>query len=376
MARNPFKFGDPVRDEFYLPRPALSNVVRQFVENQVNIVLIGPRRFGKTSFILDTLKGLEGVGRIPIYIDIYNITSHRDFLRMLILKFREKQSWWRKLKDWFVSIPRLRPKFSLDVDQATGSSSVGMSLSSNLSPDDVKDVIVETLKFLKELGPNIVVAFDEFQTITELDDDGWLEATLRSSMQSLHNTTFIFSGSRHRIINEMLNDSKRPFFRSCQPIDFPSFGPEFTDWVAQRFNSVGMNCDINAVEELRKLVQDTPNYVQMACFHLVAKGITNVNISEVKDILKTIVKQNSYAYQTLLNSLTPIQQRVLRLAAIEQKEIFSKNLLDAYEISSAPALSSAINALKKKQILDEGTSRGVVTFDDPLFAIWLKMEFI
>ncbi len=113
----------------------------------------------------------------------------------------------------------------------------------------------------------------------------------------------------------------------------------------------------------------------MACYHLVANGIHQVGIQEIEQILRTIVSQNAYAYQTLLASLTPVQQRALRLAAIEGKEVFSKTLLDAYEISSGPALASAINSLKKKQILDEGTARGVVSFDDRLFAIWLRSQF-
>ena len=46
-----------------------------------------------------------------------------------------------------------------------------------------------------------------------------------------------------------------------------------------------------------------------------------------------------------------------------------------FEISSGPALASAIKSLKDKQILDEGTKRGRVVFDDPLFAIWLRTEF-
>ena len=43
------------------------------------------------------------------------------------------------------------------------------------------------------------------------------------------------------------------------------------------------------------------------------------------------------------------------------------------EIPSAPTLSSFISALKGKGILDEeGTGKGTVVFEDPLFAIWLK----
>jgi hypothetical protein len=351
----------------------LSRVVRQFVENHIHVVLVGPRRFGKTSFILQTLSELEQSGRTTIFIDIYNITSHRDFLGQIIRALKQKQSWQQRLREWAAHLPRLRAKLNLDVDQTTGA--VGFSVVPDLSQVDLKELIQDALKALSMIGAEVVVAFDEFQTIAELDDDGWLEATLRTTMQSLTNATFIFSGSRRRMIHEMINDSKRPFFRSCQPIEFPSFGAELTDWVIARFGSIGVTGDRDALENLRLLVQDTPNYVQMACFHLVASGVGHVGQAEVQGILQTIVKQNSYAYQTLLNSLTHIQQRALRLAANEGKEIFSKALLAQYEIGSGPALASAIKSLKQKQIIDEGTSRGVVTFDDPLFAIWLRSAF-
>jgi hypothetical protein len=100
-------------------------------------------------------------------------------------------------------------------------------------------------------------------------------------------------------------------------------------------------------------VQDTPNYVQMVCFHLVAEGKMKITGKEVEKTLGTVVRQNAYAYQTLLNSLTLTQQRALRLAATEGKALFGKELLDKYEISSAPALASAIKSLKDKGILDE-----------------------
>lgn len=80
--------------------------------------------------------------------------------------------------------------------------------------------------------------------------------------------------------------------------------------------------------------------------------------------------------KSLLSTLTPTQQRTLRLAAKEGKQLFAKELLSKYEISSGAALSSAIKALKDKEILDEeGAGRGTVIFDDPLFAIWLKTAF-
>ncbi len=161
----------------------------------------------------------------------------------------------------------------------------------------------------------------------------------------------------------MLNNSSRPLYRSCQTIDFPSFGDELVDWVIQRFAEVDIVIEKEAVSYLKKTVQDTPNYVQMVCFHLVAAGYKKIETQDVKNTLKRVVRQNAYAYQTLLNTLSTIQQRTLRLAAKEVKQLFGSDLLNKYEIPSGPSLSSSMKALKNKGILDEeGASRGSVSF--------------
>jgi AAA+ ATPase superfamily predicted ATPase len=367
---NPFKFGDPVEGEYYLPRPELAKTVSQFLDNRIHVILIGPRRFGKTSFVLNLLKEKK---QASVFIDVFNITSHRDFLQQILRALRAKRSWGVKLKEWLETIPRLRPRLSIEHDTHSGMPNV--SLSAEVSSDkDIKETILDVLSALERLGDHVIVAIDEFQKIAEIEDKSWLEATLRTQMQQLKNVSFLFTGSRKSIIHDMINNSSRPLYRSCQPIEFPSLGPEFTDWVVKRFTIIGAKCSADAIDYLRGLLQDTPNYIQMACFHMVAEGVTTVTKKEVDDVLRTIVRQNSYAYQTLLNSLAPVQQRALRLAANEPVQVYAKNLLSKYEIKTAQALASAIKSLKDKQILDEGTAKGKVYFDDPLFAIWLRTE--
>lgn len=370
---NPFSFGNPVEGDFYLSRPELTTTVRQFVDNRIHVVLIGPRRFGKTSFVLDLLKQMEKSGKVCIFIDVFNITSHRDFLQQILRALRTHQSISSKFWEWVKSVPRLTPKVNVEQDMFSGTPSI--SLSAEIADKDIKDAIQDVLASLSQLGKSVIVAIDEFQKITEIDDDGWLEATLRAHMQSLKNVGFIFTGSRQSIIYDMMNNQARPFYRSCQTIDFPAFGLEFTDWIIGRFKSVGITCDRAPITLLRHLVQDTPNYVQMVCFHLVAQGLSAITEDDVKSTLKTVTLQNSYAYQTLLNTLSPLQQRVLRLAAIAGEQLYSKEMIAAYEITSSAALASSLKALRQKQILDETPVRGRVVFDDPLFAYWLKEEF-
>lgn len=374
---NPFRFGDPVEGEYYLPRPDLESLISQFLINRIHVVLIGPRRFGKTSFILNTLKKLNADSHPFLFVDIFNITSHRDFLHQILRALKSRKTWKDSIKALFESIPKLRPKISTQIDVYTGQPSFDFTLDTTLSSEsDVKEMIQDVLSNLEKLGKGLILAIDEFQKITEIEDSGWLEATLRTHMQQLRHTSFIFTGSRKSVIYDMLNHPARPLYKFCQPVEFPSFGKEFTDWIIQRFAVVGIKCDPQAIEHLRKIVQDTPNYVQMVCFHLVALGIDHVSIKTIDDTLKIVVQQNAYAYQTLLNSLTPTQQRTLRLAAKEGKQLFAKDQLAKYEIASSAALSSAIKALKDKEILDEESGRrGSVIFDDPLFAIWLKTSF-
>ncbi len=81
---NPFKYGDPVEGEYYLERNSLKKSVLTFIENQINIVLIGPRRYGKTSFIMDLIHTLKADDYNVIFIDVFNVTSHRDFLNQFI----------------------------------------------------------------------------------------------------------------------------------------------------------------------------------------------------------------------------------------------------------------------------------------------------
>lgn len=373
---NPFKYGDPVEGEYYLERNSLKKSVLTFIENQINIVLIGPRRYGKTSFVFDLIRNLDNKGYTTVFVDVFNVTTHRDFLNQFIGAISEKKSLAKRLLEWLKKAPtQFQPTLEWEGGSDT-SSNLKFSLQAyKLNDDQIKQFISDALGSLEALASKTFIAFDEFQAIGQLEDDGWLEATIRSKMQIQKNVSFLFSGSRHGVIHDMFNNPSRPFYRACQLIDFPKFGPEFTDWIIQQFDSVGIQCSSDNIHHLRNLVDDTPNYVQMACFHLVTDEIKKIDPAAIDAVLRRITAQNSYPYQTILNSLSPIQQRVLRLAACEGKAIYTKEILEKYEIKTGAHVSQAIKSLVSKQILDESTGKGVVIFDDPLFKIWLRNEF-
>jgi GTPase SAR1 family protein len=111
-------------------------MVYQFLSNRIHIVLMGPRRFGKTSFIFNLIKYLEQEGYACPFIDIFNITSRRDFLHQILRALRVKKSWMESAKTWLAN---WRPKISAEVDPISGQTTFALSMDRS-SEKDVKEI--------------------------------------------------------------------------------------------------------------------------------------------------------------------------------------------------------------------------------------------
>lgn len=388
MKLNPFQFGTPVSGPYFYDRPGLTALIDNYVNNGIHVVMVGPRRFGKTSFLLKLLDAQEASGRRTLYVDLFSITSLRDFLIEFLRSLKRAQNIWERKASWVRSaVQNSNSKLSVSIPTGVPGNDLVLSAGSGAGGDaqdgNSKTEILKVLDEALALAPDVILAFDEFQKVALIDDGGWLEATLRSVMQAATRAgkgqagaSFVFTGSRRRLIHEMFNGPNRPFYRSCQMMDFPPPDGGFSEWICGRFADAEVMCDVATADHVRNLVMDTPNYVQMAGFHIVASGTNVVTRDSAYDIVMQMARQSSYAFETLLGSLSTVQQRVIRLAALEGRKVFSKELLERYEIKSAPHVTQALKALQTKQILDEdGTRDGMVVFDDPLFRLWLRGQF-
>lgn len=100
----------------------------------------------------------------------------------------------------------------------------GVSLSvEKISQRRGLDLFSDTLEnfgaFIAENKRGVHVVFDEFQEIVELHQYIQIEGILRSHIQTHSNASYFFVGSRRRVLNDMFNMRKRPFYRSS--INYP-----------------------------------------------------------------------------------------------------------------------------------------------------------
>jgi len=80
--KNPFIYGEVVTGEDFADREIeLENIIRDLKDGQ-NIFLISPRRYGKTSLIMNALEKLQREGFYTAYIDLFKVSSFKGLLEL------------------------------------------------------------------------------------------------------------------------------------------------------------------------------------------------------------------------------------------------------------------------------------------------------
>lgn len=372
---NPFRYGVPVSGEFYLPRPEFVETLVQYALSGQNILLFGPRRFGKTSFLREYAAALINKGIEVVTIDTYPITTQRDFLHALAkgLGFKKLKSPGETIKGIVDAAFRIRPRVTIETE--------GLSLDFSipaLSDEEIKSSIEDTFKMLGKLyqKKKFAVFFDEFQKIAEIGDGGWLEGTIRTEIQKQGDIHYLFCGSRRGLILDMFQSSSKPLYHMATPIELPRFGNEFIEWFVKRFDIAKVNISKEVIKHMLDLVDWSPNYAQMIAFHLVADPADMpVQKKDIYEVLDNLCQLNGYTYMTLFDSLPANSKRLVRMIVLNPgKSPFQQDLMRRYGFSSS-TVQAAIRSLMGRRVLDDAAPKGKLIFDDPLFLRWVKKSF-
>ena len=81
---NPFKFGTIVEEEYFTDRVKEVAYIKEFVNSAKHLVIISPRRFGKSSMVT---KAVKQTGRKYITVNMQQVTSVSDMSAKLLREF-------------------------------------------------------------------------------------------------------------------------------------------------------------------------------------------------------------------------------------------------------------------------------------------------
>jgi len=201
MTGNPLKYGSIVDEPYFIDRTEEIRRIRSFLSGENHLIMISPRRYGKTSLIYKVIKELN---RPYIVLDIQLVTNREDFASQM-LKRAYRVFPFQRIKQ---SLKNFRIIPTLSLNPYTNE----MDVSFKTGPSDIIPLedVLNLLEKLSSEKNKMIVIFDEFQDIKRIDKE--LDRHLRSVMQHQKNINYVFPGSRESLIRELFEKKNSPFY--------------------------------------------------------------------------------------------------------------------------------------------------------------------
>ena len=134
------------------------------LDNDTNMTLISPRRYGKTGLIKHVLGKLAECGGISVvYLDILATRNLAEFAKLFAnAVFSSVETKLEKALAAAAQFARaIRP--TLGIDEMTGKPKISF----DIAPDEAQASVESVLDYLAKRNGRVVVAIDEFQQIAE-----------------------------------------------------------------------------------------------------------------------------------------------------------------------------------------------------------------
>jgi len=374
---NPFVYGKVVRGKYFADRDAeIAELVNDIASGQ-NVIVFSPRRYGKTSLILEVLDRVKAEGLLTFYLDLFKVTSQETFIaayakEVARLHGGRIQNMLKKIRDL---LPRLVPKVVMRGEKVDVEVEFEFDPSADKAPllDDLFEA-VSTVS--SQTGKRAVAVFDEFQEITSWDAKGQIERQMRTHFQMHENVSYIFMGRKRHLMQELFRNKNRPFYRFGKHFPLEKIPEdEFAKFIQTRFEETGFQIDLEAIREILQTTDDHPYYTQLLC-HILwdrnqqEKIITKESITAA---LQEVFMREAHAFQGLWDMLTlKARQLLVALAKEEgpQVQLFSSDFLRKHNLGSASSVQRAITRLLEEEVLEK--TDGGYQFTDVFFRRWLR----
>jgi len=346
---NPFLIQNYISAKYFCNRFDEINTLTRNIENQSNTVLFAQRKVGKSAMISHLLSGLDKKKYSCIYLDIYATQNLSELTNQLANSIYQVYDENKKisLKFW-ESIKLLRP--ILSINQMSGMPELSLDISKS---KQIEQSIPKLLQFIEKQDKKIVIAIDEFQQILEYPETN-VEALLRTTIQKLNNVVFIFLGSNQKMMKEIFNDAKRPFYSSSKNLSLPKIEKsDYIKFIKKHFNDSKIEISKETIDYILELTTNHTYFTQRLCHELFSLNYKSIDDSIVMKTLQSILNQNESVYYQYRNMLSSKQWQLLE--AIAKEEVlfkpYSTKFIHKYNLGQSASVKRTLESLLSKELI-------------------------
>ena len=373
---NPFYTTINIPNKYFCDREMETAKMISMLTNGNNIVLKAQRRIGKSSLILHLFEQPE-IKRYynTIRVDLYKTVNEADFVKelsssLLDAPFAKEQ---KIKKAIFEAIPEIKVYAKLNL----GPVSAGVETALKQQYEETISRIFKYLENTKK--PNIVV-FDEFQTIEDYPEK--MSALLRTYIQKMNNTKFIFSGSERHMLASMFNENNKPCYKSALPMEL-LFIPRVTysEFCKKLVERNGRRIETEATDLVYHLFMANTfdmQQVMNVAYSVSLKGST-ITTDTVKDAIDYILYDNDAYYREILaQCATEKERNLLQCLAVEglAGRLTSQEMINKYQLGGASSIQSSLKKMTDyhKRIIVIKVGQNSYRLADKFFELWLSQQ--
>ncbi len=366
-----FVYGMSVEGENFTDRVKETKRLKMDFENGINVILVSPRRMGKSSIVKKVKSEITDPTIKVVYMDIYDCRSEYDFYnRFASVLLKETATKTEQVLDNIKRfLVRLSPKISFSPEPMSE-----ISLSLGITPQNYQPEEILQLPELiaQEQGVHLIICIDEFQQIGEFGDSLTVQKRLRGIWQHQQNVSYCLFGSKKHLMTKLFQNRKMPFYQFGEMMYLDKIPTD--DWVkfiCTRFKKQGKIISEELAQRICEKVDNHSSYVQQLAWNVLAETEKETTEQDFENGVQALMSQCSGLFEQQIQGLTSYQLNFIRaLCRGVHTDFGSKAVLEEYNLGTKSNISRIKTALLERELIDV-TEDGIF-LEDPVFKLWMN----
>lgn len=371
----PFQYGTLATDDNFIDRVQERAELKQLLGSGINVTLISPRRWGKSSLVkkaMDELSAERNDIRI-CYLDAFSINSEEEFYSIFASEVISCAA--GRIEKAFKEAKKYLSGLIPGITLSDGINEV-LSVNLRYKPQEKDKLEILNLpeRIAQDKKIRIIVCIDEFQQLIHLPEYADMEGKMRSVWQLQKNVSYCFYGSKKHMMMDIFGDSHKPFYRFSQIIFMPKISRN--DWlpfILNGFHKTGKTIAENYAQRICDITECHSWYLQQFCYFLWNATDKEVNETVYSASLTRLIDTNAPMFTSDLEKLTPSQREMLRAIVQGETKLTSQEALSRYHLGNPNTIIRNKKVLMEKSFVE--SEDGILTISDPIFKLWYQRYY-
>ena len=374
--RNPFRFGDLALDEAFTNRDRELAALEADILNGQNVVILAPRRYGKSSLVWRAAQRLTAKKVLVAQIDLMTAATKEQLAaRLAQAIYEEIASPLYRARERAANVFRsLRITPTITLDPMDGSLRFGFA--AGYAPEDVDATLERLLQLPAELGAErkrrACLVFDEFQEVLDLDPR--LPALMRAVFQAQPDVAHVYLGSKRTMMTKLFDDENEPFWRSARLMELGVIAPDdFAPFIRARFDATGRRIGDEALGGVLARTNGHPYATQELCYHLWEETPARraAGEKELAAAVDRVLQSENAHFALIWYRASRVQRATLQaLAAEPLVAATSREFRRRHGLPGGSSVQRALDALVAEELVVREAA-GSYRIAEPFLAEWI-----